>query len=152
MSTSNCMYRPYIDTNNPQCMKLRRFNIVPLLASGTFIAPYFHYVIPKRRIFSLLFLLCAYDSSVFQNFKIFTHLLPTRRVPFVDGSDGPLNSEWITSTIGSEKFQTFIILVQYFEIMTKRKRGKRTESHRTKSHNQYFLPWRTKSRNLYFCM
>ena len=24
--------------------------------------------------------------------------------------------------------------------------GKRTESHRTKSHNLYFLPWRTKSR------
>ena len=46
-----------------------------------------------------------------------------RRVPFVDGSDGPLNSECITSTIESEKFQTFIILAQYFEIMTKRKRN-----------------------------
>ena len=35
--------------------------------------------------------------------------------------------------------------------------GKRTESHRTKSHNLYFLPWRTKSHrtkshNLYFCL
>ena len=43
--------------------------------------------------------------------------------PSVDGSDVPLNSESITSTIGSEKFQTFIILAQYFEIMTKRKRN-----------------------------
>ena len=32
--------------------------------------------IPKRRIFMPLFLFCAYDSSVLQNFKIFTHLLP----------------------------------------------------------------------------
>ena len=32
--------------------------------------------IPKRRIFLSLFLLCAYDSSVLRNFKIFTHLLP----------------------------------------------------------------------------
>ena len=52
-----------------------------------------------------------------------------RIVPFVDGniykingSLRPLNSECITSTIGSEKFQTFIILAQYFEIMTKRKK------------------------------
>jgi hypothetical protein len=35
-----------------------------------------HVSIPKRRIFLPLFLLCAYDSSVLQNFKIFTHLLP----------------------------------------------------------------------------
>ena len=34
-----------------------------------------HVSIPKRRIFLPLFLLCAYDSSVLQNFKIFTHLL-----------------------------------------------------------------------------
>ena len=27
--------------------------------------------------------------------------------------------------------------------------GKRTESHRTKSHNLYFLLWRTKSHNMY---
>ena len=57
-------------------------NSVHLLALGTFNAPYFHYVIqirhvsiPKRRTFSPLFLFCAYDSSVLQNFKIFTHLL-----------------------------------------------------------------------------
>jgi hypothetical protein len=31
--------------------------------------------IPTRRSFSPLFLFCAYDSSVLQNFKIFTHLL-----------------------------------------------------------------------------
>ena len=57
--------------------------IVPLLASSTFIAPYSimsfklgHVSIPKRRIFLPLFLFWAYDSSVLQNFKIFTHLLP----------------------------------------------------------------------------
>ena len=35
-----------------------------------------HVSIPKRRIFLPLFLFCAYDVSVLQNFKIFTHLLP----------------------------------------------------------------------------
>jgi hypothetical protein len=35
-----------------------------------------HVSIPKRPMFSPLFLCCAYDSSVLQNFKIFTHLLP----------------------------------------------------------------------------
>ena len=35
-----------------------------------------HVSIPKRHIFLFLFLFCAYDSSVLQNFKIFTHLLP----------------------------------------------------------------------------
>ena len=35
-----------------------------------------HVSIPKRRIFLPLVLFCAYDSSVLQNFKIFTHLLP----------------------------------------------------------------------------
>jgi hypothetical protein len=45
-----------------------------------------------------------------------------RGVPFGDGSAVTLKSECIISTIGSEKFQTFIILAQYFEIMTKRKR------------------------------
>ena len=56
---------------------------VPLLASSTFMHlisimsfKLGHVSIPKRRIFLLLFLFCAYDSSVLQNFKIFTHLLP----------------------------------------------------------------------------
>ena len=35
-----------------------------------------HVSISKRRIFLPLFLFCAYDISVLQNFKIFTHLLP----------------------------------------------------------------------------
>ena len=35
-----------------------------------------HVSIPKRRIFLPLFLFCAYNSSVLQNFKIFTNLLP----------------------------------------------------------------------------
>jgi hypothetical protein len=34
-----------------------------------------HVSIPKRRIFFPLFLFCVYDSSVLQNFKIFTHVL-----------------------------------------------------------------------------
>ena len=34
-----------------------------------------HVSIPKRRTFPPLFLFCAYDSSVLQNFKIFTHVL-----------------------------------------------------------------------------
>jgi hypothetical protein len=32
-----------------------------------------HVSIPKRSIFLPLFLFCAYDSSVLQNFMIFTH-------------------------------------------------------------------------------
>ena len=59
------------------------FKIVHLLASVKFNAPYFHYIIqtighvsiPKRDFFSPLCLFCAYDSSVLQNFKTFTHLL-----------------------------------------------------------------------------
>ena len=35
-----------------------------------------HVSIPKRCIFLSLFLFSAYDSSVLQNFNIFTHLLP----------------------------------------------------------------------------
>jgi hypothetical protein len=35
-----------------------------------------HVSIPKRSIFLPLFLFCAYDSSVLQNFKIFIHFLP----------------------------------------------------------------------------
>jgi hypothetical protein len=59
------------------------FKFVHLLASVTFNAPYFRYIIqtighvsiPKRHFFSPLCLFCAYDSSVLQNFKIFTRLL-----------------------------------------------------------------------------
>jgi hypothetical protein len=59
------------------------FKFVHQLASVTFNAPYFHYIIqtieqvsiPKRHFLSPLCLFCAYDSSVLQNFKIFTHLL-----------------------------------------------------------------------------
>ena len=61
------------------------FKFVHLLASVTFNAPYFHYIIqtighvsiPKRLSFSPLCLFCACGSSLLQNesFKIFTHLL-----------------------------------------------------------------------------
>ena len=45
------------------------------------------------------------------------------RVPFVDGSDVPLNSECINFNDRVRKVPKFIILAQYFEIMTKRKRN-----------------------------
>ena len=80
MLTSNCMCRPYIDTNNPQGMQLGRFkNRTPARFEYIISIMSFklvHVSIPKRRIFLSLFLFCAYDSSVLQNFKIFTHLLP----------------------------------------------------------------------------
>jgi hypothetical protein len=61
--------------------------------------------IPKRRIFLPLFLFCAYDSSVLQNFKIFTHFLPHF------SHKDPRLTKWritaLTSTIGSGKFQKF---------------------------------------------
>jgi hypothetical protein len=63
----------------------------------------------------------AQFSRILRFYNIYCQIF--RRVPFIDGSDVSLNSECITSTIGSEKFQTFIILAQYFEIMTKRKRN-----------------------------
>jgi hypothetical protein len=85
MLTSNCMCRhcrPYIDTYNPQGMQLCRFkNRTPArfeyIYSTLFPLSFKlgHVSIPKRRIFLPLFLFCAYDSSVLQNFKIFTHLL-----------------------------------------------------------------------------
>jgi hypothetical protein len=48
--------------------------------------------IPKRRIFSPLFLFCAYDR-ILRFSHIYCQLFS--RVPFVDGSDVPLNSECI---------------------------------------------------------
>ena len=81
----------------------KTFKCVHLLASVAFNAPYFHYTIqtighvsiPKRHLFSPLCLFCAYDSSVLQNFKMFTHLLlnfsystlPLTEVEFESGVD-----------------------------------------------------------------
>ena len=77
MLTSNCMCRPYIDTNNPQGMQLGRFkNRTPARFEYIYCTLFPYVSIPKKRIFLPLFLFCAYDSSVLQNFKIFTHLLP----------------------------------------------------------------------------
>ena len=132
MLTTICMCRPYIDTNNPQGMKLRRFknrtparfeyihctlfslchsnyDMYPFLIDASF-RPYFCFVHTITQF-----------SRILRFSNIYCQIF--RRVPFGDGSDVPLNSECITSTIGSEKFQTFIILAQYFEIMTKRKRN-----------------------------
>ena len=77
------MCRPYIDTNNPQDMQLGRFKnctparfeyiyctLFPLCHSNQDMYPFL-----KDASFCP-FLFCAYDSSVLQNFKIFTHLLP----------------------------------------------------------------------------
>ena len=72
---------------------------------------------PKRRAFPPLFLLCAYDISVLQNFNIFTPLLPsfsygTLFMTEVDKNHAlestRLYWQWtpnvITSTIGQDKF------------------------------------------------
>ena len=73
------MCRPYIDTNNPQGMQLGRFknrtparfqvHLLHLISIMSFKLE--HVSIPKRRIFLPLFLFCAYNSSVLQNFKDF---------------------------------------------------------------------------------
>ena len=84
MLTSNSMCRPYIDTNNPQGMQLGRFkNRTPAPFEYIYytLFPLCHlnydmYPFLKDASFLPLFLFCAYDSSVLQNFKIFTHLLP----------------------------------------------------------------------------
>jgi hypothetical protein len=97
------MCRPYIDTKNPKGMQLDRFKnrtparfeyiyctLFPLLSFKLG-----HVSIPRRRIFLPLFLICAYDSSVLQKFKMFTHLLPSfsYKDPRMtdDGSDVPLH-------------------------------------------------------------
>ena len=133
MLTTTCMCRPYIDTNNPQGMKLRRFkNRTParfevrvhlLHLISIMLFKLGHVSIPKRSTFSPLFLFCSYDSSVLQNFKISTHSI-FRIVPFVDGSrykiNGPLrplNSECITSKIGSEKYQKCLRILFWRNIL-----------------------------------
>ena len=65
-----------------------------------------HVSIPKRRIFLPLFVFCAYDSSVLQNFKIFTHLLPNCQI-FRIRTHGwrKWRTTALTATIGSENFQ-----------------------------------------------
>ena len=82
------MCRPYIDTNNPPTCNSAGLKIVPLLASSTFIAPYFHYVtaivrvwikwgkggefrqILKKKIFYLLSkgYTCHFKSEAFASF------------------------------------------------------------------------------------
>ena len=72
-----------IDTNNPQGMQLGRFKnrtparfeyiyctLFPLCHSNQDMYPFL-----KDAPFCPCFCFCAYDSSVLQNFKIFTHLL-----------------------------------------------------------------------------
>ena len=126
------MFRPYIDTNNPQGMQLRRFKnrtpacfeyiyctLFPLCHSNQNMYPFL-----KDPSFHPCFCFVhtiAHISRILRFSHIYCQI--SRIGPSDDGSDVPLNSECITSTIGSEKFQTFIILVQYFEIMTKRKRN-----------------------------
>ena len=82
-----------------------------------------HVSIPIRRIFFRPCFCFVYTIVQFSRILRFSNIYCQIfcRVPFSDRSDVPLNSECITSTIGSEKFQTFIILAQYFEIMIKRK-------------------------------
>ena len=61
----------------PKARKFESLKIVQVQASGTFNAPYFHYVICTRTCTNTLktypfvsVLVYEYDSSVFQNFKI----------------------------------------------------------------------------------
>ena len=126
------MFRPYIDTSNPPGMQLRRFinrtparfeyiycTLFPLCHSNQDMYPFLKD--PSfRPCFSFV-----HTIAQFSRILRFSHIYCQffRIGPPDDGSDVPLNSECITSTIGSEKFQTYIILAQYFEIMTKRKRN-----------------------------
>ena len=92
-------------------MQLGRFKIVPLLASSTFIAPYFHYVIETRTFlkdasfcpcFCFVHTIAQFSrilrfSHIYcQIFRIRTHGWRMWRTTA------------LTSTIGSEKFQKFI--------------------------------------------
>jgi hypothetical protein len=66
------------DSTTDKARNSETFKFVHMLASVTFKAPYFHYIIqtighvsiPKRHSFSPLCLFCACGSSVLQNFKI----------------------------------------------------------------------------------
>ena len=71
MLTSNCICRPYINTNNPQGMQLLRFknrtparfrvHLLHLISIMSFKLG--HVPIPKRRIFLPLFLFCVQRRS-----------------------------------------------------------------------------------------
>ena len=82
MLTATCMFRSYIllstRQETPKLLKSYtcslRLHLMHLISIILFKLG--HVSIPKRRIFLPLFLFCAYDSSVLQNFKIFTHSLP----------------------------------------------------------------------------
>ena len=125
------MFLPYIDTNNPQGMQLRRFKnrtparfeyiyctLCSLCHSNQDTSPFL------KDPSSCPCFCFVHTIAQFSRILRFSHIYCQmfRIGPSDDRSDVPLNSECITSTIGSEKFQTFIILAQYFEIMTKRKR------------------------------
>ena len=76
MLTTICMFLTYIDTNNPQGMQLRRFkNRTPARFEYIYCTLFplsfklGHVSIPKRPIFSPLFLFCAYDSSVLHRYS-----------------------------------------------------------------------------------
>jgi hypothetical protein len=77
------MCQPYIDTNNHKACNSAglksypcslRVHLLHLISIMSFKLG--HVSIPKRGIFLPLFLFCAFDSSVLQNIKILTHLLP----------------------------------------------------------------------------
>ena len=82
-STNLHVSTPY-NSNNPQGKKVRKFKKsynfslrVHLMHHISIISfKLGHVSITKRRTLSHLFLFCLYDSSVLQNFKIFTPLLP----------------------------------------------------------------------------
>ena len=83
MLTATYICRPNIYINYPQARNSAnvqksytcslRLHLMHLISVMSFKQE--HVSIPKRRTFSPLFLFCAYDTSVLQNFKIFIHLL-----------------------------------------------------------------------------
>ena len=86
-------------------MQLGRFKIVPLLASSTFIAPYFHYVIETRTFLKdASFCPCfcfVHTIAQFSRILRFSHIYCQIFRIRTHGTTA------LTSTIGSETFQTF---------------------------------------------
>ena len=133
MLTTTCICRSYIDTNNPQGMPLRRFNnrtpadfeyiyctLFPLCHSNYYIYPIMKDV-PFR-----LFFCFVHTIAQFSRILRFSHIYCQifRIVPFVDvsrytfnGPLRPLNSECITSTIGSETCQIFLRILLWRTIL-----------------------------------
>ena len=115
------MFLPYIDTNNPQGMQLRRFkNRTParfeyiyctfcsLCHSNQDTSPFL------KDPSSCPCFCFVHTIAQFSRILRFSHIYCQmfRIGPSDDGSDVPLNSECITSTIGSENWRTELLYGQ----------------------------------------